>query len=278
MRSPDSRTLAAGEGKTGVARTDRRRRRSGRDAIPGIARPAAVLVAALLLWQAVVSLLAVPAFILPGPGRVAATLVAKAGFLVEHAAVTGFEIVAGLVVGTLAGVMTALVMSRFLLARQLVYPLVVVSQALPVFAIAPLLVIWLGYGLASKVTMAAIIIYFPIASAFFDGLGRTDPGLLDLARIAGASRLQTLLAIRVPAALPALGSGLKVAAAVAPIGAVVGEWVGASKGLGFVMLHANARMQTDVEFAALAVLAALALIFRFAVDRLARLTERYEAG
>ena len=202
MRSPDSRTLAAGEGKTGVARTDRRRRQSGRDAILGIARPAGVLVAALLLWQAVVSLLDVPAFILPGPGRVAATLVAKAGFLFEHAAVTGFEIIAGLVVGTLAGVTTALVMSRFLLARQLVYPLVVISQALPVFAIAPLLVIWLGYGLASKVTMAAIIIYFPIASAFFDGLGRTDPGLLDLARIAGASRLQTLLAIRVPAALP----------------------------------------------------------------------------
>ncbi|MEZ5839223.1 MAG: ABC transporter permease [Hyphomicrobiales bacterium] len=247
-------------------------------ALRQVGLPAAAIVTLLLVWQGAVTVFAIPAFILPGPVRVAQALVGKAGFLAGHAMATGFEIVAGLVAGTLAGVVTALLMSRFLAARQLLYPLVVVSQALPVFAIAPLLVLWLGYGLASKVAMAAIIIYFPIASAFFDGLTRTDPGLLDLARIAGASRLQTLLTIKVPAALPSLGSGLKVAAAVAPIGAVVGEWVGASEGLGFIMLHANARMQTDVVFAALAVLAMLALFFRFAVDRLVAATMRYEAG
>jgi putative hydroxymethylpyrimidine transport system permease protein len=146
----------------------------------------------------------------------------------------------------------------------------VASQALPVFAIAPLLVIWLGFGMASKIVMATLIIFFPIASSFLDGLRRTDPQLLDLAVISRASRFDTLALIRFPSALPGLASGLRVAAAVAPIGAVVGEWVGASAGLGFVMLQANARVQTDVLFAALFLLALMALAIRALVDGLAR--------
>jgi putative hydroxymethylpyrimidine transport system permease protein len=120
----------------------------------------------------------------------------------------------------------------------------VASQAVPVFALAAILVLWLGYGLASKVAMATIIIYFPVAAAFLDGLRRTDPGWLDLARVMGASRASILRHIRTPAALPALGSGLRVAAAVAPIGAVIGEWVGSSAGLGY-LVHANARLRID---------------------------------
>ena len=104
------------------------------------------------------------------------------------------------------------------------------GQTIPVFALAPLLVLWFGYGLASKVAMAILIIYFPVAAALFDGLRRTEPGWLDLARTMGATRLRTLLRVRLPAALPAFGSGLRVATAVAPIGAVVGEWVGSSAG------------------------------------------------
>ena len=129
-------------------------------------------------------------------------------------------------------------------------PLLVVSQALPVFALAPLLVLWLGYGMASKVAMAVLIIFFPVTAAFLDGLRRTEPGWLELARTMDARPLAILAQIRVPAALPALASGLRVAAAVAPIGAVIGEWVGSSAGLGYLMLHANARMQVDLMFAA----------------------------
>jgi putative hydroxymethylpyrimidine transport system permease protein len=120
--------------------------------------------------------------------------------------------------------------------------------------------------MASKIAMAGLIIYFPVVTNFADGLARTDPDLLDVASISGASRLQTLHMVRLPAALPALGSGLKVAASVAPIGAVVGEWVGAAGGLGFIMLQANARSQTDRVFVALALLAAMALILRAVVD------------
>ncbi|MCT8971756.1 ABC transporter permease [Microbaculum marinisediminis] len=232
----------------------------------------AVVIAALILgvWQALVTAFAVPGYILPPPTRIAAQLMAQPEFLARNAAVTAIEIVIGLIVGAGLGVATALAASLFPAAGRVLLPVMVASQALPVFAIAPLLVIWLGFGLASKIVMATLIIFFPVASAFLDGLRRTDPGLLDLAAISGASRFDTLRLIRLPSALPGLASGLRVAAAVAPIGAVVGEWVGASAGLGFVMLQANARMQTDMLFAALFLLGLMALLIRALVDALAR--------
>lgn len=229
-----------------------------------------VALVLLALWQGAVLLLALPPFILPGPARVAASLSENAGFLAYHFAITLTEILAGLAAGTALGIASAMAVALSRGAGRYVLPVMVVSQALPVFAIAPLLVIWLGFGMASKVVMAMLIIFFPVASAFLDGLRRTDPGLVDLAAIMGATRWQSFALIRVPAALPGLASGLRVAAAVAPIGAVVGEWVGASAGLGFVMLQANARMQTDLVFAALIGLAVMALLLRALVDRAAR--------
>ena len=157
-------------------------------------------------------------------------------------------------------------MSYFRPARQWLLPFLVISQAVPVFALAPLLVLWLGFGMASKIAMAVLIIYFPVTAAFFDGLRRTDPGWLDLARAMNGSRWSILRQIRIPAALPAFASGLRVATAVAPIGAVVGEWVGSSAGLGYLMLHANARMQVDLMFAALTILALFSLALYFTVD------------
>jgi putative hydroxymethylpyrimidine transport system permease protein len=159
-------------------------------------------------------------------------------------------------------------MGYFRTARQWLLPVMVVSQALPVFALAPILVLWLGYGTGSKVAMATLIIYFPVTAAFFDGLRRTELGYLDMARTMGASRWAILRQIRIPAALPSFASGLRVATAVAPIGAIVGEWVGSSGGLGYLMLHANGRMQIDVMFASLFVLAVIAVVLYFAVDAL----------
>jgi putative hydroxymethylpyrimidine transport system permease protein len=128
-------------------------------------------------------------------------------------------------------------------------------------------VLWLGYGIGSKVAMAVLIIFFPVTAAFYDGLRSTESDWLELARVMDATPLSILRHIRIPAALPSFASGLRVATAVAPIGAVVGEWVGSSSGLGFYMLHANARMRIDVMFAALAILAALALTLYFTVDK-----------
>jgi putative hydroxymethylpyrimidine transport system permease protein len=189
------------------------------------------------------------------------------GTLFDHALTTVFEIVAGLVIGTLLGASSALSMIASLSLKRWLLPVLVISQAIPVFALAPLLVLWFGYGLSSKIAMAVLIIFFPVTAAFYDGLRSTEPEWLELARVMNAKPLAVIRHIRMPAALPAFASGLRVATAVAPIGAVVGEWVGSSKGLGFYMLHANARMQIDVMFAALAVLAVAALSLYFAVDR-----------
>ncbi len=233
-------------------------------------RPLITALGLLLAWQLVVWATGVPPYILPGPWAVARTLVARADLLFLHALTTATEILLGMLIGSLVGVASAVLLTGFAPVRRWLMPLLVVSQALPVFALAPLLVLWLGYGMTSKIAMAVLIIYFPVTAAFFDGLRRTDPGWLELARVMNAGRFAVLWRIRLPAALPALGSGLRVAASVAPIGAVVGEWVGSSAGLGYLMLHANARMQVDLVFAALFLLALMALALYFAVDRGAR--------
>ncbi len=213
-------------------------------------------------WWLLVIIFSPPAFILPGPDRVAAALFGQFSYLVRHGAITLTEIILGLITGTVLGVLTALAAIKFPLAGRMILPVVSASQALPVFAIAPLLVIWFGLGLGSKIAMATLIIYFPIASSLIDGLERTRTGLVDLGRLYGASPSQLLFLIRLPAALPSLASGLKVAATIAPIGAIVGEWVGSSAGLGFIILQGNARMQTDMVFAALFVLAVIAISVR----------------
>ncbi|WP_248304807.1 ABC transporter permease [Breoghania sp. L-A4] len=205
---------------------------------------------------------------LPGPARVGAALWTRGDYLLSHAGITALETLAGLVLGCLTGVLIAVAMSLSPLVRRFALPAIVITQALPVFAIAPLLVLWFGFGIASKIVMAMLIIFFPVASSFYDGLTRTDPDLLDYARLTRATRWQVMLYFRIPAALPALSTGLRVSAVFAPIGAIVGEWVGSSAGLGFVMLQANARVQTDLVFAALAILAVMALLLRFAVARI----------
>ena len=146
-------------------------------------------------------------------------------------------------------------------------PILVISQAVPFFALAPLLVLWFGFGMASKIVMTILVIFFPITAALADGLRQTEPGWLDLAATMNASPACVLWKLRLPAALPAFASGLRVATALAPIGAIIGEWVGASSGLGYVMINANARIETDVMFAALFLLCAVAVLLFTAVDR-----------
>ena len=224
-------------------------------------RPLVIAFGLLAFWQAIVWLSGTPPYILPGPGAVAERLASDVPLLARHAGVTLSEILLGMLLGTFFGSLFAVAMVLFQGLRAWLLPLLVISQAIPVFALAPILVLWLGYGLASKVAMAALIIFFPVTAALHDGLRRADPGQLDLARSMGASRLATLRHIQLPAALPAFASGLRVAAAAAPIGAVVGEWVGSSAGLGHLMLHAIGRVQIDLMFAALLVLAVMAIGF-----------------
>lgn len=224
---------------------------------------------AIIAWQLIVSTFRPPTFILPDPLNVALLLATRWPHLLGHTGTTLLETVLGLLIGSSLGITVALGTAALPRLGKLVWPLLLVVQAVPVFAMAPLLVIWFGFGLASKVVMTSLIIFFPVTSAFADGLRRTDPAVLDACALTSASHWQTLWLIRVPLALPALISGLRIAAPLAPLGAVVGEWVGASGGLGFIMIQANARMQTTEVFAALAILALLTLCLRAAIDQLA---------
>lgn len=225
---------------------------------------------ALALWQGVVTLTGVPRFILPGPVLVAETLWTSRALIAEHAVITIIEVLVGLALGAVLGGLTAIGLAASPMARSLIRPMMVFSQAIPVFALAPVLTLWLGYGLSSKIAMALLIIYFPVTSAFFDALMRTPRGWLDLAQVMGASPRRVLWHIQVPSALPGFASGLRLAAVYAPIGAIIGEWVGASKGLGYLMLLANGRAKIDLMFAALIVLAVFTLLLHSAVDRACR--------
>ena len=233
-------------------------------------RPLITALGLLAAWEALVWLTGVPPYILPPPSRVAIVLVDRFPLLAGEAAWTAAEMVLGLALGLVLGAALAVVFAASAGWRRWALPLVIVSQAIPVIAIAPLLVLWLGYGMASKVAMAALVIFFPVVSSLYDGLRRTDAEWIELARTMGAGPRAILLQIRLPAALPAFASGARIAAAVAPIGAVIGEWVGASAGLGFLMTQSLARGQTPLAFAALFVLCLLGLALYYATDRAAR--------
>src|SRR5690606_8127502 len=180
------------------------------------------------------------------------------------------EVLAGLGLGAALGFVSAILLAASPLARSLLRPMLVFSQAVPVFALAPILTLWLGYGILSKVAMALLIIYFPVTSAFFDALMRTPPGWLELARVMNATSARILWRIRVPAAMPGFASGLRLAAVYAPIGAIIGEWVGASRGLGYLMLLANGRAKIDLMFACLFVLTGVTMLLHIAVSHYAR--------
>ncbi|APX90764.1 ABC transporter permease [Brevirhabdus pacifica] len=233
-------------------------------------RIAAVVLTLLALWQGIVWLTGLPPFILPPPLQVAQTFWASRALIGEHALVTLTEIAIGFVIGAGLGAVTAIWLAFSASARLLLGPVLVFSQALPVFALAPILTLWLGYGLWSKIAMAVLIIYFPVTTNFLDGLMRTPAGYLDLARTMGASRPRVMFHLRIPAALPSLASGLKLAAVYAPIGAVIGEWVGSSQGLGYLMLLANGRAKTDLMFAAMLTLGVMSILIYLAADALAR--------
>jgi len=213
--------------------------------------PPVLLVVVLGIWEAACRLGGIPAFILPPPSRILLVAVSRAGLLLPHAATTLVEILAGIGLALAVAVPLAVVMHIRPAVERALAPFLIASQAIPVFALAPLLVVWLGYGLASKVLMAAVIIFFPITISLLEGFKSCDRDYRILFELMGAGPLQALRRLYWPWALPYFFAGLKVGVSVATIGAVIGEWVGAQQGLGYVMIQANARLKVDLVFAAI---------------------------
>ena len=226
---------------------------------------AALVLLALLLaaWELYVALSGVEEFVLPAPSDVAQALSGNAGLLLDNLGATAVEVAGGIVVALVAGAALAVALHLSRTARSALYPLLVASQVVPVAVLAPLLVVWLGFGLAPKLAIIGVVCFFPVVVTTLDALRRTDPDQVRLLRSLGATRLQLLRWVELPAALPAALSGAKVAVAVAVIGAVLAESAGAEEGLGLMITQANAQFDTAVSFAAVVVLAVFALALFF---------------
>jgi putative hydroxymethylpyrimidine transport system permease protein len=229
--------------------------------------PLGLLLLLLAVWEIAVRWYDVKPFILPAPSDVLLAFAGNFRLLMEHGAVTFLEILLGLLLGAAAGVALAVGVFYSSLLERALYPLIIGSQMIPVFAIAPILIVWMGYGLWPKVTVAALISFFPLVVNVSDGLREPTDEAVDLFRSLGATRRQIFFKLRWPACLPTLFSGLKVSATLSVVGATIGEWVGSRQGLGFLMLQANARLRMSLVFAAIVMLAALGL-FLFAAIRI----------
>lgn len=237
---------------------------------PGRLVPPALIVVFLAVWEAACRYLAVPDFILPAPSRIGIVAVENAPLLLSHAGTTLLEILLGIALSVAVAVPVATAMFSHPAVERSLTPLLVASQAVPVFAVAPLLVVWFGYGIVSKVLMAAVIIFFPITVSLLEGFKGCDREYRILFRLMGAGFRQTLRLLWWPWALPNFFTGLKVGVSVATIGAVIGEWVGAQHGLGYLMLQANARLRVDLVFAAILYLSVMGLGLWAAVDAIGR--------
>ena len=214
------------------------------------------------LWQLVVWLGDYPTFILPSPGDVARTLVRTLtdGTLWRHAQVTLSEIFAGLGLGLATATALGYALAKSPWLERLLAPYLVASQSVPVVAIAPLLVIWFGSGRLSKVLVCALIVFFPVLINTVVGLRSVERDLRDLMRLLGATRWQTFRLLEVPAALPVLFGGMKIGVTLSVIGAVVGEFVGADRGLGFLINQARGLFDTSLVFVAILALVVIALV------------------
>jgi len=222
--------------------------------------PAALIVVVLLgVWEGYVRLWAVPKWLLPAPSVIAMTLVVSRGLLLDHTLVTFVEVVIGFGLSLLGGVLLACGIAASRTLERALYPFVIASQMVPIIVIAPLLLIWVGYGLAPKVIVVALTAFFPIVVNMVDGLRSVDPDVVNLLRTMGASRWQIFVKVQVPTSLPFLFSGLRVAMAVSVIGAVIGEWMGSSQGLGYLMIRSKPQFLTERVFAAIVILSVMGM-------------------
>ena len=241
-----------------------------RSAILSVTASFAVFV---LLWKAIVVIGGYPPFILPPPESVASRFVRgwADGIIGPHAASTLVEIALGLLVGTVVGLVVGYSLARSALVERVVSPYIVAAQATPILALAPLLALWFGPGLTSKVVICALIVFFPIAVSTMVGIRSVDTGLLEMARSFRATRRQVVTTLEVPAALPSILGGLRVGVTLAVVGAIVGEWAGADRGLGvLVNLARGSLFDIPLMFATLVTIALLGIALYLVVVVLER--------
>ena len=236
-----------------------------------LARPLILVVAIFVLWDVVIRLFRIPPYLIPAPWDVARMLVAEWPRLWRESLYTGYATLGGFGLSILLGIPIAMLIAYSRLVESYVYPLLVFSQSVPKIAIAPLFVVWFGFGIFPKVISAFLLGFFPVVVATVMGFKSIEPEMIDLARSMRASRLQMFLKFSLPQALPSIFSGLKVSATLAVVGAVVGEFVGSNSGIGYVLQIANGNFDLPLMFAALFVLSMMGVILFSIVDLVEKL-------
>jgi NitT/TauT family transport system permease protein len=230
------------------------------------------------VWQTIVWLFAMPQYLLPGPGPVFVSLVNNFGTILSQTWWTAATILAGFVIAAIFAIPLAMVIVVSPMLERLVYPPMVATQSIPKIALAPLFIVWFGFGVVPKVAVAFLIAFFPIVIDTIVGLRSIDPAMLQLARSMGAPPYRIFLKMRLPHALPAIFGGLKVASSLAVVGALTGEFVGSDKGLGYMLVQASGNLNTALLFATLVVLSALAMAFFYLIEILEKIAIPWHAS
>lgn len=227
---------------------------------------AAALCLLILLWQFLYQSGAVPAYMLPSPIQVVKALFTDLPTILRHAVVTLQEAFYGLCIGVVLAFVMATLMDHFRILNKALYPIMIITQTIPTIAIAPLLVLWMGFYMAPKITLVVITTFFPITVGLLDGYKSVDKDSIDLMRAMGASKVQIFFHVKLSAALPQFFSGLKISASYAVVGAVISEWLGGFEGLGVYMTRVSKAYAFDKMFAVIIFIVIISLLLMFTVN------------
>jgi len=236
-----------------------------------VAAPFVTFVILLLVWEGAAVYFSVPSWLLPAPTEIAKAFVEWRGELWYHSLVTLYETLAGFALSIVLAIPLAVMIVFSPILRKCIYPLLLGLQSVPKVAIAPLLALWIGFGVLPKILVVFLVCFFPIVVSTATGLASVSPAVMDLIRSLSASKLQTFIKIRFPTAVPHIFVGLKIAITFAVIGAVIGEFVGAESGLGYLILASSSQARTPVAFAALVVLTILSIVLFYLMELIERL-------
>lgn len=235
------------------------------------AAPTLLIVFLVLLWEFSVRVFNIPLYVLPSPSSVLSAVVTERGNLLRHGLVTVCEALGGMLISLVIALVFGILMDCFAVFKRCVYPLLVITQTIPMIVLAPILIIYMGFGIFAKIFTVVLMCFFPIAVNFSDGMEQLDKGMENLVRSYGANRIQLYMLVKLPAAVPSLFSGLKVAATYSISGAVVGEWIGSQSGLGYYLLRLKNNYMLDKVFACVLVIILLSLCMNGFVELIKRI-------
>jgi len=223
--------------------------------------PAVFFIALVFIWEGISRLNILPQFILPSPGKILISLVLNFRAMQSHILITLYETLVGFTISIFLSVAISIIMDALISVRRTLYPLLVISQTIPIIILAPLFIIWFGYGYLPKIIIVILICFFPITISLLQGLVTVDKDFIDLMRSMGAGKYQIYRLVKIPSAMPNFFAGLKIAATYSIMGATIGEWVGGKHGLGVYMIRAKQSFATDKVFASIIIITALSILF-----------------